>query len=129
MGKYERLSSFLRHQSMKEIPMTFNEIENIIGAPLPASARAHRAWWSNNPSNSVITREWLTAGFVSEQVDMAAERLVFRRRERGERSKEARKPIGARPRHPLFGSLKGMIRIAPGTDLTKPAEPEWGDGD
>jgi hypothetical protein len=29
-------------------------------------------------------------------------------------------------RHPMFGALKGLVRIAPGTDLTKPADPDWG---
>jgi hypothetical protein len=29
-------------------------------------------------------------------------------------------------RHPMFGALKGLVRIAPGTDLTDPADPDWG---
>jgi hypothetical protein len=28
--------------------------------------------------------------------------------------------------HPLFGALKGLLRVMPGTDLTKPAHPAWG---
>ncbi len=28
-------------------------------------------------------------------------------------------------RHPLIGCLKGLITVAPGTDLTEPADPEW----
>ena len=31
------------------------------------------------------------------------------------------------PRHPLFGALKGLLRVMPGTDLTKPADPSWGE--
>jgi hypothetical protein len=31
-------------------------------------------------------------------------------------------------RHPLFGVLKGLLRVMPGTDLTKPACPDWGRG-
>ena len=31
-----------------------------------------------------------------------------------------------RTHHPLFGALKGTIRIVGGTDLTKPADAEWG---
>lgn len=38
-----------------------------------------------------------------------------------------------RCRHPLYGALKGHIRLVGGTDITEPAEPEWGkrvwDGD
>jgi hypothetical protein len=33
---------------------------------------------------------------------------------------------GAAPRHPLFGALKGLVRVMPGTDLTEPADPAWG---
>ena len=38
-------------------------------------------------------------------------------------------PPGTPPpcRHPLYGALKGYIRIMPGVDLTKPADPEWGE--
>jgi hypothetical protein len=122
MGKYEGLSSFLRGRTEPEIPLTFKEIEELIGAPLPPSARTHRAWWSNNPDNSVITREWLKAGFVSERVDMEGERLVFRRQ------RKAGPPETPGTRHPLFGALRGMIRQSPGTDLTKPADPDWGRG-
>jgi hypothetical protein len=31
-------------------------------------------------------------------------------------------------RHPMFGAMKGLVRIAPGTDLTKPADPNWSQG-
>ena len=34
---------------------------------------------------------------------------------------------GFSPRHPLFGALKGLLRVMPGTDLTKPADPTWGE--
>jgi hypothetical protein len=27
----------------------------------------------------------------------------------------------------MFGALKGLVRIAPGVDLTEPADPEWAD--
>jgi hypothetical protein len=37
---------------------------------------------------------------------------------------------GGRPfsasHHPLRGALKGILRLVGGTDLTKPADPEWG---
>jgi hypothetical protein len=29
-------------------------------------------------------------------------------------------------RHPLIGALRGTVIIAPGVDLTEPADPEWG---
>lgn len=33
------------------------------------------------------------------------------------------------PDHPLLGALKGYVQVMPGTDLTEPADPAWGDGD
>lgn len=128
MAKYSALGDFLRKQSRNEVPLTFEGVEKIVGSKLPASARLYRAWWSNNAHNSVITREWLEAGFESEQVDMEKHRLVFRKvdtkepRGRGAGPSEA----GITRRHPLIGSLKGLLHIEPGTDLTAPADPNWG---
>jgi len=121
MGKYEPLAQFLRKQRTREVRLTFGEIERIVGAKLPPSARKQRAWWSNNPDNSVMTKVWLAAGFRSEQVDMEARKLVFRRVPDSPRSS----PMG-RGRHPLLGAMKGLVRIMPGTDLTEPADPAWG---
>ena len=59
--------------------MTFGEIERVIGAPLPPAALKHRALWSNNPSNWVMTKAWLAAGYETEKVDMEDCKLVFRK--------------------------------------------------
>lgn len=79
MNKYDSLSSYLSRTDEHIIDMKFSEIESIINDNLPSSARKHRAWWSNNPSNSVITHAWLNAGFQTEKVDMSEQRLRFRR--------------------------------------------------
>jgi len=68
MGKYTRLGEFLRSQRRKEVPMTFAEIERVIGGKLPPNSPHYPAWWSNNPSNNVMTKVWLNAGFRTEQV-------------------------------------------------------------
>jgi hypothetical protein len=120
VSKYEPLGEFLRSRRADEVPMTFSEIERIIGAKLPRSAE-YRAWWSNNDFNSVMTKVWRQAGFESTKVDMAARKLIFRRVSTAETQKEA-----VSLRHPLFGALKGLSRVASGVDLTKPADPTWG---
>ena len=79
MSKYGPLEDYLRNRGDVEVAMTFREVEQIIADSLPPSAFRHRAWWSNNPSNSVITHAWLRAGYESADVDMAARKLVFRR--------------------------------------------------
>jgi hypothetical protein len=125
MSKYDQLGDYLKNQRADRVPMSFADIERVIRGKLPASAHKHRPWWSNNASNSVITKVWLEAGFESEQVDMARRKLVFRR----VRTPPSRGPTGqatGQRIHPAFGALKGMVRIMPGTDLTKPADPDWG---
>jgi hypothetical protein len=123
MSKYAPLGEFLRKQFGSEVRLSFADIERITKAKLPPSAR-YRAWWSNNPTNSVMTKVWLDAGFETEQVDMNSGKLVFKRvRQVG----PAGSSSGGPSRHPLFGLSNGLLRINPGTDITKPADPHWGD--
>ena len=89
MGKYEPLGAFLRDQHAPEVALTFSQIEKITGVKLPPKAQHHRAWWSNNPSNNVMTRVWLEAGYESARVDINARKLVFRRVGKASRSNEA----------------------------------------
>ena len=104
--------------------MTFAEIERIVGAKLPPSARKHRPWWSNNASNSVITHAWRNAGYKTAQVDMAGETLVFEKSDDGGSGDGV--PTLAKKEHPIFGFMKGTVTIPPGVDLTEPADPDWG---
>jgi hypothetical protein len=138
--RYSPLEDYLRSQpsGVVDVAMTFDEVEGIIGDKLPASAFKHRPWWSNNASNSTITNAWLNAGFRSEQVNMETRRLVFHRvtaakpkalvtKERAPNVTDTPRSYAVELRHPLFGALKGTIRLMPGTDLTKPVDPKWGD--
>lgn len=131
MSKYQPLGAYLNKQFASHIPMTFAEIERVIGTSLPPSAYDHRPWWSNNPSNNVMTKTWLEAGFETEQVDMVSKKLVFRRvkpasPQSGGLNDAPRDFVpadGERKvrRSPLFGALKGTFTIEAGWDLTRPA--------
>jgi hypothetical protein len=128
MSKYQRLGDFLRTQNQERIPMSFADIERVTKAKLPPSAHKYRPWWSNNPTNSVLTRVWLDAGYESEQVDMAGQSLVFRRvTPPPAEPSVSTSPSGAIPIHPAYGALKGLVKVAPGVDLTAPADPDWAD--
>src|SRR5947199_8013829 len=122
MGKYENLGAFLQRQRTREVLLTFREIEKITGVKLPPKAQHQRAWWSNNPSNNVMTKVWLDAGFESAQVDMAARKLVFRRVFKPSAAsgfaEAAPKPYATKDgRHPLCGALKNITFVPPGVDL------------
>jgi hypothetical protein len=127
MGKYDPLKSFLEASDAEEVPMSFEEIESLLGAPLPESRR-YPAWWSNNPSNNVMTRVWLEAGYRTERVDIAAHKVVFRRT-----AKEPRPPRDERVKSRRVGDviarlqqkLAGTVRVAEGVDLTEPTGEVW----
>jgi len=112
--------------------MKFSDIERVIGAKLPPSAAHNRAYWSNNAANSVLTKAWLAAGFRSEQVDLAARTLVFRRMEERvmENANGFAEALGApfegegstTKKPSMFGCLAGTVVI--NCDLTEPADPE-----
>lgn len=121
MLKYEPLEKHLARQNAEFLPISFREIERIIDAKLPASAREHRAWWSNNPSNSVMTKAWLAAGYKSQDVDLEGEVLVFRR---------VAKPAPDAPAtrqgpHPLLGRLSGAVHLTEDKTLCDPIAEDW----
>ena len=72
-GKGGPLTTWLAAAS-SPATLSFSDIERILGSPLPASARKHRAWWANSPSRTV-PRQWLTAGWRAEEVEMASEQI------------------------------------------------------
>lgn len=135
MGKYGPLSQYLRKSGQDLVRMRFEEIEKVLGFELPPSSRRHRAWWSNNPENNVMTNAWIDAGYRTEDVDLESRRLVFRRAA-PERPgfAEGRSPAGlkgapeaqsGKGAMKLYGCLRGTVRLIGDTDLTQPADPDW----
>ena len=118
MGKYDPLKAFLISSGAEEVVLGFEEIEALLGAPLPPSKR-YPAWWSNNPSNNTMTRVWLAAGYRTERLDIEGGRIVFRRS-----PKSTQMSGGVIER--LQAALGGTVRLAPGVDLTEPTDEVWG---
>lgn len=131
MGKYDPLTAHLKSRQTSEVPMTFAEIEQLLGFALPASSATHRAWWSNNPQNNVMTRAWLRAGYRTAEVDIPGRKLVFRRTgpasETDAASAPPAEPMVDHVDHPLFGCMAGTVTFVEGVDLTEPADPDWAD--
>jgi hypothetical protein len=78
---YEALTEHLRRLATAAVTLPFGEIESILGARLPDSARRHAAWWSNSTRNS-YSRTWLGAGFRA-RASLRDERVEFYRAEPG----------------------------------------------
>lgn len=118
MTKYQPITEFLRGQPVSEWRASFQKIESILGFSLPRSARSHPAWWANNPGGHSHCLAWLDAGWKTEQIDLEAEKVTFRK------VRAAAEPnMHLRPS--LFGGLKGTVTIAPGVDLTEPTGEVW----
>lgn len=139
MSKYQPLGDHLQAQPVDHVPMTFAEVEAVLGRPLPPSKK-YQAWWSNSPSNNPMTRVWLDAGFRTESVDPGREKLVFKRVQRISRdmgssgvAKAAAPEFAAAPALRLRGNLVervqaalgGTVTIPPGSDITQPSGEVW----
>ncbi len=81
MSKYTPLVEHLQTVAADEVRFSFSEIEQIIGADLPESARSHHAWWSNSRTRDTHTwaHEWLKAGWEKSRVNLREQWATFRR--------------------------------------------------
>lgn len=81
MGKYEPLTKRLESSRPGEWTASFAEIEQVLGFPLPPSARKHREWWGNQAgAGHSQSRGWQDAGWQVWKVDLEGEKVIFRAR-------------------------------------------------
>lgn len=81
IGKYESLAAHLVSADADQWSATFAQVEQVLGFPLPPSARKHREWWSNQSgAGHSQARGWQDAGWQVSKVDLKEEEVVFRRR-------------------------------------------------
>lgn len=83
--QYERFGAWLRASTLGRVTLGFADIEQIIGAKLPASALSHNAWWSNSTSHP-LARVWLEAGWEvpEEGLQWTRKEITLVRRRSGE---------------------------------------------
>ncbi|MES0883256.1 DUF7662 domain-containing protein [Roseibium sp. SCP14] len=79
MSKYEPLREHLALLKDVVWAAKLEEVEEIIGSPLPKSAREHRTWWANSGGTLVHQNSWLDAGWRVERTDLMRDVIVFRR--------------------------------------------------
>jgi hypothetical protein len=78
--KYLPLEAWFRRQPIKpgQIDLTFDEVEAILRAPLPASATKLPTWWTNvRPKIQSHRTAWLNHGWKVADFDQKARRVKF----------------------------------------------------
>ncbi len=79
-SKYRPLEEWFRNQSptAKQIKLTFDRVEEILGAPLPASATKLQTWWTNvHPKIQSHRTAWLNNGWMVKEFDQQARWVRF----------------------------------------------------
>ena len=80
-GRYAALADWLQSQPgrIDEVSLPLNQIEEIIGGNLPASARSHRVWWANDSQGHPHSDLWLEAGWRTTYVNLGVGKITFSR--------------------------------------------------
>lgn len=79
--KYLGLAEHLARTSENSVTLSFLEIEQLLGSPLPATARGPhaRSWWANTDTHSQ-GKAWLAVGWRTHLVQPDHETVEFRRK-------------------------------------------------
>ena len=81
MKKYSNLKFHLEASNSPKVTMTFAEIGEVLGFPLPASAAKFKNWWSNTRSGQ--SSSWQEAGYKAD-----AKSLIFEENAEGRKVDE-----------------------------------------
>lgn len=80
--KYLPLDEWFKNQpaSAEPIVLTFDQVEAILGAPLPKSATKLSTWWTNfQPKIQSHRTAWLNHGWMVVEFDQRARWVKFAR--------------------------------------------------
>lgn len=80
-GRYAPLLEYLDQQAKEghdTLDVSFDEVEDMIDTPLPASARKHRAFWANTEQRA-HAKGWMQLGWKVVGVDLDEGKLSFAR--------------------------------------------------
>jgi hypothetical protein len=78
---YKKLCTFLQSRYADRLVLTFAQIEDLLGFPLPAPARLEREWWSSAAAGmapSTQSVSWASAS-RSATVNLGARTVLFER--------------------------------------------------
>lgn len=75
-GKYAPLYRWLRTQGAPTLTLTFGDVEEVLGFPLPNSCRQHVPHW-HSYDGSAVARAIVDAGWKASRVHLATEELTL----------------------------------------------------
>jgi hypothetical protein len=83
--KYNPLEDWFRAQpaDTRQVTLTLDDIEKIIGEKLPKSAQKSKTWWTNLPPEGLglsPRNAWLRTGWEVESADQVKGTVSFRRK-------------------------------------------------
>ena len=80
MSKYDPFREYLsvKVSDERELRVSFDDIESILGNELPKTARVDRTWWANT-IRSNHAKSWLTLGWKVDKVNLAQGVILFTR--------------------------------------------------
>ena len=77
MPLYKHLRGMRREETTWNT--SFSEVEKIIRAKLPRSAREYDAWWGNHPDSHTQAKAWIAAGWEVSIAEVLSETVTFRK--------------------------------------------------
>ncbi|WP_368073994.1 DUF7662 domain-containing protein [Paenibacillus odorifer] len=77
VGKYVSFYRYLLSTEGKQVIMTIDQFEAVLGFALPTSASKYRPWWANSLTNTQA-KSWLHAGWEVDSVTLG-EKTAFRK--------------------------------------------------
>lgn len=81
-GKYAPLYRWLRAQDVTTLTLTFGDVEEVLGFPLPNSCRQHVPHW-HSYDGSAVARAIVDAGWKASRVHLTTEELTLVRTAQG----------------------------------------------
>jgi hypothetical protein len=92
VAKYDPLRAFLDTlpRGQKQVTLGFKRVEELLGEPLPDSAREYEQWWRGgrvkrgridaNWQDQVQQRAWEDIGWTVDELDLLLRNVTFRRK-------------------------------------------------
>lgn len=81
--KHYRLKQYFADCTAASVTLTFLQIEEIDGRPLPASAWKSKNWWYPRGNCNTIAEAWITEGYSLHSFDLEKRKITLRRDEEG----------------------------------------------